>query len=207
MFKLKKYIKSIIKESLVDNDKAKGRIGLILLKFPALKKALTKLLSKSFMYFIKDIKVIAPKPTMFEVKLVNNLTFYLQYVFKAENWIVKISGKNYNLSLISDSQRAMSAISELLSLSPAVQEATPSNGGGSEFNNDPGANAFNDTFSGGGGFNLDNPIAPSDEIGPGTEPLPLDNPNSQGEEQDDVTADELQEIKKIKLKEFLNKIS
>lgn len=206
MFKLKKYIKSIIKESLVDNDKEKGRIGLILHKFPVLKTALAKLLSKSFMYFIKDVKIVAPKPTTFEIKLINHLDFSLQYVFKAKNWIAKISGKKYNLSILSDSQRAMEAITNLLTLSPALQETNPNDqNGGENFQNDPGQTAFNDTFSGGGNF--DEPVAPSSEISPDTEPLSLDNPDSQGNEQnDDVQPEEIAEGKKIKLKEFLSKI-
>lgn len=197
---LKEHIKQLIREELNKEDVSKGKIGLTLLKFPQLKEALTNLLSKSFLYFIKEIKIIAPKPTTFEVKLINNLDFSLQYVFKAKNFITKISGKKYNLSILSDNQRAIQSIANLLALSPAEQPTISEQGQNPNDGYDAGANAFNDTFSGGG---FEEPTAPSSEIPPGVEPTPLDGGAPEGNEPEDIN---IKEIKRININEFKKKI-
>jgi len=182
--KLKPYIKEIIKIALKEevDPKGLGRIGIITKRFPIVKDALTRLMSKSFVYYIKDIRIISPKPTTFGVILKNGLDFNLIYngAKKGKGFIAKISGKKYDLVGLEDSQRAINAISNLLSLSPAVKEdETP---GAAQA--DAGATAYNDTIGGDGGGGAIEPLpSPASEVPPGTEPVPLGGEtNPPGEE-------------------------
>lgn len=120
---LKEYIKSKIRNLLIEKKlrekedvKNLAKIGLIVTKFPGVKKALEKLMSPSFAYFVKSIDVISPKPTTFKVTLNNNLDFELKYANKT--YIAKISGKKYYLLNVEESQRASQSITDLLTLSP-----------------------------------------------------------------------------------------
>lgn len=173
MNKLKPYIKQVIKQALKEeiDPKGLGRIGIITKRFPIVKNALTRLMSKSFVYYIKDLRVVAPKPTTFLVVLKNGLDFNLIYNGAKHNkgFSVKISGKKYDLVNLEDSQRAIDAIANLLSLSPAMKEDTGMGGGAPA---DAGAAAYNATVGGGGGGGGELP-SPASEVPPGTEPTPL----------------------------------
>lgn len=194
MNKLKPYIKEIIKQALMEevDPKGLGRIGIITKRFPIVKDALTRLMSKSFVYYIKDIRIISPKPTTFGIILKNGLDFNLIYngAKKDKGFIAKISGKRYDLIKLDDSQRAINAISDLLSLSPAVKE---DQAGGEASQADAGAAAYNDTIGGGGGGAIDPLPSPAMEVPPGTEPVPLGGETSPpGEE---IGGGEIKEIK------------
>ena len=120
---LKEYIKSKIR-TLLNEKKQKekediknlAKIGLVVTKFPGVKKSLEQLMSPSFAYYIKSIDVISPKPTTFRVTLNNNLDFELAYANKS--YIAKVSGKKYYLLNTEESQNASKSITDLLLLSP-----------------------------------------------------------------------------------------
>jgi len=120
---LKEYIKSKIRGILVEkklqekeNVKSLAKIGLIVTKFPGVKKTLDKLMSPSFAYYLKSIDIVSPKPTTFRVVLKNNLDFELTYANKS--YIAKVAGKKYYLLNQEEAQRATQGITDLLLLSP-----------------------------------------------------------------------------------------
>lgn len=126
---LKEYIKHSIRTILLEEKKKKdkkeqvknlARIGLISVKFPKMKEVLVELMSPAFAYYIKNITVIAPKPTTFRIVLNNDLDFELTYLKRA--FVAKISGKKYYLLNLGDSERAQQKIANLLSLSPQPKE-------------------------------------------------------------------------------------
>lgn len=132
---LKEYIKKQIRNLLEErkkqqekeNIKSLAKIGLITKRFPKIKKTLEDLMSPSFAYYVKNIEIIAPKPTTFRVTLKNELDFDLTY--NKTSFIAKVSGKKYRLIDLGDTERASQAITDLLSLSPQpkeVKEATSS---------------------------------------------------------------------------------
>ncbi len=202
MNQLKQYIKQLVREAIDKdvNPEGLGRIGLVVKRFPKVKEALERLMSKSYIYFIKDIKVTAPKPTTFNVVLKNNIDFDLIYNGGKKNheFSAKISGKRYDLQNLGESQRAINAIANLLSLSPAVKEMAAPGGAPA----DPGAAAFG-AVGGGGGFG--DLSSPASEVPPGVEPVPLGGETIPGDEVGgEPEGEEIKEnFRRIKLKEFL----
>ena len=67
------------------------------------------LMSPTFARFIKNVHVVAPKPTTFEVQLTNDMTFHIVYNGKA-SFTAKINGKKYEVTEINASLRASKAI-------------------------------------------------------------------------------------------------
>jgi hypothetical protein len=63
---------------------------------------------------------VAPKPTTFNVELINSLDF--QLIYSRGGFFAKISGKKYDLAMGNAVDRACSALTNLLSLSPALKE-------------------------------------------------------------------------------------
>lgn len=84
----------------------------ILFKFPTVKKVLTELLTTTFRNYIKNIYVVAPKPTTLKVILKNDQEFLI--IYNDRSYIVKVSGKKYYLLNIDERQRATEAIADLL---------------------------------------------------------------------------------------------
>lgn len=178
--KLRAHIKSLIREALDTNPKSLARIGLLTKRFPLLKKTLGDLMSDSFIYYIKDIDIVAPKPTTFNVVLKNGLDFQLIYngAKKAKNFTAKVAGKKYDLVNLGDEERATNAIADQLALSPVPKE--PSSLGQAGGPADAGQAAFNDVGGGGGGLGGEIPggevpelPSPASEVPAGTEPAPL----------------------------------
>ena len=68
--------------------------------------------------FVKDIEWVAPRPTTFRVKLVNESDFYLIYQGKNGEdkglFIAQVSGKKYFLESLPEEQQASEAIARLL---------------------------------------------------------------------------------------------
>lgn len=179
--KLRTHIKLIIREALADDPKALARIGLLTKRFPLLKKTLSDLMSDSFIHYVKDVDVVAPKPTTFNVVLKNGLDFQLIYngAKKDKNFTAKVAGKKYDLTNLGDEERATNAIADQLSLSPVPKEASSleQGGGGAP---DAGQTAFNDIGGGGGiggGGELGGEVpelpSPASEVPAGAEPQAL----------------------------------
>lgn len=84
----------------------------ILRKFPELKTVLTDLLTITFKDYIHNIFVVAPKPTTFKVLLKNDQWFLL--IYNERSYVVKAAGKKYYLLNLSEKQRAIQAIADLL---------------------------------------------------------------------------------------------
>jgi hypothetical protein len=125
---LEKYIKKAIKQKLQEEEAAIKRAEkslYLVYRFPKLKDAMEGILSPSFSRYLSSVTVVAPKPTTFNVELINGLDFQLIYSSggKTEgNFIAKVAGKRYDLAMGSATDRASQAISNLLSLSPALKE-------------------------------------------------------------------------------------
>jgi hypothetical protein len=128
---LEKYIKKAIKQKLQEEEAAIKRAEkslYLVYRFPKLKQAMEDVLSPSFSRYLSSVTVVAPKPTTFNVELINGLDFQLIYSSggKTEgNFIAKVAGKKYDLSMGSAINRACQAISNLLTLSPALKEQAP----------------------------------------------------------------------------------
>ena len=138
---LEKYIKVAVRKALKEEEakqqKATKAMYLVY-RFPGLKKVVEELMSPSFGRFIQDVTLIAPKPTTFNIKLINDQEFYVIYDGR-KNWTSKISGKRYNMQELSEIERGSQAIADLLELSYALDEKVEV--GGAE-KTDAGAEAF-----------------------------------------------------------------
>ena len=120
---LEKYIKKAIKQRLQEEEAAIKRAEkslYLVYRFPKLKDAMEDIMSPSFSRYLSNVSVIAPKPTTFNVELINGLDF--QLIYSGGTFIAKIAGKKYDLAMGSATNRASQAISNLLSLSPAMKE-------------------------------------------------------------------------------------
>ena len=138
---LEKYIKVAVRKALKEEEakqqKATKAMYLIY-RFPGLKKVVEDLMSPSFGRFIQDVSLTAPKPTTFNIKLINDQEFYVVYEGR-KNYTAKVSGKRYNMQELSEIERASQGIADLLELSYALTEKTE--GGGAPAP-DAGAEAF-----------------------------------------------------------------
>jgi hypothetical protein len=138
---LEKYIKVAVRKALQEEEakqqKATKAMYLVY-RFPGLKKTIIDLMSPSFGRFIQDVSLVAPKPTTFNIKLINDQEFYVIYDGR-KNWTSKVSGKRYNMQELSEIERASQGIADLLELSYALGEKAE----GSETPKpDAGAEAF-----------------------------------------------------------------
>ena len=138
---LEKYIKVAVRKALKEEEakqqKATKAMYLIY-RFPGLKKVVEDLMSPSFGRFIQDVSLTAPKPTTFNIKLINDQEFYVVYDGR-KNYTAKVSGKRYNMQELSEIERASQGIADLLELSYALGEKTE---GGETPKPDAGAEAF-----------------------------------------------------------------
>ena len=132
-------IKQLIKEELEDFISSNNSISFednplefIIQKYPSLDATIAELLTNEYRDYITGIYVMAPKPTTFRVLLHNGQEFYLIYGPKA--YIVKISGKKYNLMNLVEEQFAIKSIAQLLELGMPPGSKGPEE----SFNNDPG---------------------------------------------------------------------
>ena len=139
---LEKYIKVAVRKALQEEEakqqKATKAMYLVY-RFPGLKKTMIDLMSPSFGRFIQDVSLVAPKPTTFNIKLINDQEFYVVYDGR-KNWTSKVSGKRYNMQELSEIERASQGIADLLELSYALGEKAE--GGGEAPKPDAGAEAF-----------------------------------------------------------------
>tara|TARA_R110000782_G_scaffold270331_1_gene370381 strand:+ start:985 stop:1491 length:507 start_codon:yes stop_codon:yes gene_type:complete len=130
-------IKQLIKEELEDFISSNNSITFednplefIIQKYPSLDATIAELLTNNYRDYITGIYVMAPKPTTFRVLLHNGQEFYLIYGPKA--YIVKVSGKKYNLMNLVEEQFAIKSIAQLLELGMPPGSKGPEE----SFNND-----------------------------------------------------------------------
>jgi hypothetical protein len=139
---LEKYIKVAVRKALQEEEarqqKATKAMYLVY-RFPGLKKIMEDLMSPSFGRFITDVVVVAPKPTTFSAKLINEQDFGIIYNGKGK-YTIKVSGKKYNVQNLGELERAQQAIANLLELNYAIDEKVA--GGAEAPAPDAGAEAF-----------------------------------------------------------------
>jgi hypothetical protein len=120
---LEKYIKKAIKQRLQEEEQAIKRAEkslYLIYRFPKLKDAVESIMSPSFSRYLSSVTVVSPKPTTLNIELINGLDFQLTY--SGGTFIAKVAGKRYDLATGSAVDRASQAVSNLLSLSPALKE-------------------------------------------------------------------------------------
>ena len=132
---IEKYIKVAVRKALAEQEAMEKRAVksmYLVHRFPGLKKVMEDLMSPSFGRFVTDVKITAPKPTTFNVKLINEQDFYIIYDGR-KNYTSKIAGKRYNIQMLSEVERASQAIADLLELNYAiVEEKEPTADSGAE---------------------------------------------------------------------------
>ena len=134
---LEKYIKVAVKKALKEAEeqqrKAEKAMYLVY-RFPGLKKVMEEVMSPAFGRYVNGIDVIAPKPTTFNVSLINGQEFSIKYLGN-KNFSVKVAGKKYNPINLGEAERCSQAIADLLELNYAPAEgkeqpgAAPETGG------------------------------------------------------------------------------
>lgn len=121
---VEKYIKVAVRKALAEQEaKEKRAVKSMYLvhRFPNLKKVMEDLMSPSFGRFITDVQIVAPKPTTFNVKLINEQEFTIVYDGR-KNYTAKVAGKRYNVQQLSELERAQQGIADLLELNYALGE-------------------------------------------------------------------------------------
>ena len=110
-------------------------------QFPPLKKVMEDLFDFQYEPFVKEIDWVAPRPTTFRIKLVNEADFYLIYQGKDNDkglFIAQVAGKKYFLESLPEQQQASDAIARLLRYNYAITPKTDIGGGEEEFGDDLG---------------------------------------------------------------------
>jgi hypothetical protein len=161
---LEKYVKVAVRKALAEQEKKEKeatKAMYLVYRFPGLKKVMEELLTPAFGRFISDVKIVAPKPTTFTTKLINEQDFNIIYNGKT-NFTVKIAGKKYNIQNLGELERAQQAISNVLELNYAVAEGE---GKEEEFKPDAGAEAFS-------AAGVPENTPPTEETPPPTEEIP-----------------------------------
>jgi hypothetical protein len=78
-------------------------------------------MSPAFGRFVTDIRLVAPKPTTFSAKLINEQDFGIIYNGKGK-FTIKVAGRKYNVQDLNELERAQQAISNMLELNYGVEE-------------------------------------------------------------------------------------
>lgn len=120
--KLYESIKTVLQEArLVSSDApVLVRIDRYLDQLPILKETIHLLLTTKYRFFVTNIDLLSPKPTIFRIFLKNNYYFDLKYIGK-KTFQAKVSGKRYNLAVAGEVSKACNAISELLTLNKKIE--------------------------------------------------------------------------------------
>lgn len=159
---LEKYIKVAVRKALAEQEAKEKRAVksmYLIYRFPGLKKIVEDLMSPAFGRYITEVSVVAPKPTTFNIKLINEQEFTIVYDGR-KNYTAKVSGKKYNVQQLSELERAQQGIANLLELQYAVGEKE-----GEAPKPDAGAEAF--TAAAGAPE-----TTPAEETPPAEEPAP-----------------------------------
>ena len=121
---LEKYIKVAIRKQLAEQEKQHKQAEKALYlayRFPHLREMLEDLMSPIFGRYLKNITIVAPKPTTFKIELINNQEFNIIYIGK-KHFTIKVSGKKYNPDNLGELERASQSIADLLQLNYAPEE-------------------------------------------------------------------------------------
>lgn len=89
----------------------------ILGKFDSLNAIMNDLFDFQYEPFVADVQWIAPKPSTFRIKLINDGHFYISYHGQTNGkgiYIAQVEGKRYFLESLADQQRASESIARLL---------------------------------------------------------------------------------------------
>lgn len=164
---LEKYVKVAVKKALKEQEenlKRQETSIYLLYRWPGLRESMINLMSPIFSRYISNVSIVAPKPTTFNITLINGMNFYMIYS-GSKNFIVKIQGKKYNLINLGETERASQAIANMLELSytPPVDEGTKKD---SELKS-----AIDGMGGGGGGGTFPGEAPPTGDLG-GETPSP-----------------------------------
>jgi hypothetical protein len=121
---LEKYIKVAVKKALKEQEEQQQkaeRSMYMVYRFPGLKKLMEELMSPAFGRYVNGINIVAPKPTTFQVDLINGQDFSIKYIGKG-NFQVKIAGRKYDPLNLGELERASQGIADLLELNYAPAE-------------------------------------------------------------------------------------
>ena len=121
---LEKYVRVAVKKAIKEQEMKQKRAEkamYLIYRFPGLKKVMEDLMSPSFGRFVTDMKLVAPKPTTFSAKLINEQDFNIIYNGKGK-FTVKIAGRKYNVQDLDELERAQQSISNMLELNYGVEE-------------------------------------------------------------------------------------
>jgi hypothetical protein len=122
---LEKYIKVAVKKALKEQEEQQRKAEkamYMVYRFPGLKKLMEELMSPAFGRYVNGINIIAPKPTTFQVDLINGQDFSIKYIGRG-NFNIKVSGKKYDPINLGELERASQSIADLLELNYAPKEA------------------------------------------------------------------------------------
>jgi hypothetical protein len=121
---LEKYVRVAVKKAIKEQEikqKRAEKAMYLIYRFPGLKKVMEELMSPAFGRFVTDIRLVAPKPTTFSAKLINEQDFGIIYNGKGK-FTVKIAGRKYNVQDLNELERAQQAVSNMLELNYGVEE-------------------------------------------------------------------------------------
>jgi hypothetical protein len=168
---LEKYIKVAVRKALQEEEqrqKKATKAMYLIYRFPGLKKVMEDLMSPSFGRFVTDMKLVAPKPTTFSAKLINEQDFNIIYNGKGK-YTVKVAGKKYDIQNLGELERAQQAISNVLELNYGVEEKAAAE------NTDAGAEAFSAaTAAPAGEIPAETPAAGAEETPAPEEEIPAE---------------------------------
>ena len=122
---LEKYITKAVKKALKEQEEQQQRAEKAMYfihRFPGLRKTFEDLMSPAFGRYVADVSLVAPKPTTFNVELINGQNFIIYYIGKGV-FTVKVSGRRYHPVNIGELERASQAIADLLELNYAPTES------------------------------------------------------------------------------------
>ena len=115
---LEKYVRVAVKKAIKEQEikqKRAEKAMYLIYRFPGLKKVMEDLMSPAFGRFVTDISLVAPKPTTFSAKLINEQDFGIIYNGRGK-FTVKIAGRKYNVQDLNELERAQQAVSNMLEL-------------------------------------------------------------------------------------------
>jgi hypothetical protein len=115
---LEKYIKVAVRKALKEQEAAQKQAEksmYLVYRFPGLKKVMHDLMSPAFGRYVTGINIVAPKPTTFNISLINGQDFTIYYLGKGK-FMAKVAGKKYYPYNLGELERANQAIADLLEL-------------------------------------------------------------------------------------------
>jgi hypothetical protein len=169
-------------------------MDLLITKFESLEENLIDLMTTDYREYIENIRIASPKPTTFKVELKNGQIFSL--IYDPKSYIAKISGKKYYLVALDEFERAIKALSNLMSMGK-IDASNISNGEQSA--KKPGG----DVNLPSGGGELDKLLnEPENEAKPETDQPEEETPSP--EETPEETPKELKEYIKKQVMNMLN---